>query len=132
MKKLLLGAILIFSMMSCTQQSKLEKFVEKEVKSKLNDPESFELVSLKTEKTEVVNILFEKIKDEVKMRKSNYDKYGDNESASKYNLAKKTEDNVLKVNNGSMVYVSYTYRAKNATGGIITETKFSFVDLSKI
>ena len=132
MKKILLGAILIFSIMSCTQQSKLEKFVEKEVKSKLNDPDSFELVSLKTEKTEVVNILFEKINDEVKMRKSNYDKFGDNESASKYNLAKKTEDNVLKVNNGSMVYVSYTYRAKNSTGGIITETKFSFVDLSKI
>jgi hypothetical protein len=132
MKKILLGAILIFSMMSCTQQSKLEKFVEKEVKNKLNDPESFELVSLKTEKTEVVNILFEKTKDEVKIRKSNYDKYGDNESASKYNLAKKTEDNVMQVNNGTMVYVSYTYRAKNLTGDTVTETKFSFIDLKKI
>lgn len=132
MKKILLIAIFSLSLVSCTQQSKLEKFVENTVKNKLNDPDSFELVSLKTEKTEVVNILFEKIKEEVKTRKINYDKYGDNESANKYNLAKKTENNVMQVNKGTMVYVSYTYRAKNLTGGIITETKFSFIDLSKI
>lgn len=132
MKKLLLGAILIFSMMSCTQQSKLEKFVEKEVKSKLNDPASFVLISLSQEKTEVVNILFENAKEDVKMRKLNYDKYGDNESASKYNLAKKTEENVLKVNSGSMVYVSYKYSAKNLNGGTVTTTKSSFIDLDEI
>lgn len=132
MKKILLIAIFTLSLVSCTQQSKLEKFVENTVKNKLNDPDSFELVSLKTEKTEVVNILFEKIKGEVKMRKINYDKYRDNESANKYNLAKKTENNVMQVNKGTMVYVSYTYRAKNLTGGIISETKFSFIDLSKI
>ena len=132
MKKVLLGAILLFSIISCTQQSKLEKFVEKTVKDKLNDPDSFVLVRLNQEKTDVVNILFEKNKEEVKTRKLNYEKYGDADSASKYVLAKKTEDNVKQVNNGSMVYVSYTYRAKNSLGGVVTDTKFSFIDLSKI
>jgi hypothetical protein len=132
MKKILLITILSLSLISCTQQSKLENFVEKTVKNKLNDPDSFVLVSLTQEKTEAVNVLFENISKEVEMRKSNYNKYGDNESASKYNLALKTEENVQKVNDGSMVYVSYTYKAKNLTGGIITETKFSFVDLNKI
>lgn len=132
MKKILLIALLSLSVISCTQQSKLEKFVENTVKNKLNDPESFQLVSLQVEKKETVNILFENIKEEVKMRKSNYDKYGDAKSASKYLEAKKTQNNVMQVNNGTMVYISYTYRAKNLTGGIVTDTKFSFVDLNKI
>lgn len=132
MKKLLLGAILLFSITSCTQQSKLENFVEKTVKVKLNDPDSFVLVSLNQEKTDVVNVIFEKNKEEVKMRKLNYEKYGDANSASKYVLAKKIEDNIKQVNNGTMVYVSYTYRAKNSFGGMVTDTKFSFIELSKI
>ncbi|WP_125721597.1 hypothetical protein [Flavobacterium ustbae] len=132
MKKILLLIVISLTVISCTQQSKLEKFIEKTVKNKLNDPESFELVSLKTENKDVVNILFEKNKEEVVNRKKNYEKYGDSESASKYALAKKIEDNVRQVNNGTMVYATYTYRVKNATGNIITETKFSFIALNKI
>jgi hypothetical protein len=47
--------VISLSLISCTQQSKLEKFVEKREKNRLNDDESFELVSLKTENKEVVN-----------------------------------------------------------------------------
>jgi len=131
-KKPLLLLLILVSVISCTQQSKLEKFVENAVKSKLNNPESFELVSLKTENKEVVNILFEKNKKEVINRKKNYEKYGDNESARKYALAKKIERNVKQVNNGTMLYVTYRYRAKNAAGNTINETKSSFIELNKI
>lgn len=132
MKKILLGALLLLSMVSCTQQYKLEKFVENTVKDKLNDPDSFELVKLTTEKTEVVNIIFARIDEDVKMRKANYEKYGDSNSASKYALALAIKKNMILVNNNKMVYVVYTYRTKNSFGGIITLTKFSFIDLSKI
>lgn len=135
MKKLLLCTILTFSLISCTQQSKVEKFITKTVSEKLDDPSSFELVKVRIiEKSKIQSCKdSEKLNlDMADLKFSSNKEFGVNEHNQAIALYQKNIERFELVEKGVMLYVDYTFRAKNKMGAIVTDTKSTFIPIDEL
>lgn len=106
MKKLLLGGILLFSMISCTTTTKIESEIDKKMSENLKDYSSYEPI-----KTQITDTIFVgeiakiQIKDPINLRHPSVIKM------AKFRKLEKSKEVIAYV-------VSHKYRAKNGFGAL--------------
>lgn len=115
MKKTLLGAILLFSVMSCTTNSKIDSEIDKKMSETLKDYSSYEPMETKITDTIYVGAIAKsEINDPVNLRHPSVTK------TAKFRKLENSKEVISYI-------VSHKYRAKNGFGALdIYEEVFVF------